>query len=49
MTKKCSNLHTYNVNCDIPNMSTKWWLKSTLTCILKMLTLTFPICQQNDD
>ncbi len=31
MTKKYSNLHTLNVYWDITNMSTQWWLKSTLT------------------
>jgi hypothetical protein len=36
-------------NCDIPNMSIKWWLKCTLTYILKIFTVTFPICQLNDD
>ncbi len=36
-------------NCDIPNMSMKWWLKIMLTYILKMLIVTFLICQLNDD
>ncbi len=37
MVMKQSTLRHFT-NCDIPNMSIKWWLKITLTYILEMIT-----------
>ena len=48
LVMKQSTLRNFT-NCDIPNMPIKLWLKCTITYILKMFSVIFPLCQLNDD